>query len=344
MGIRGRKGLKAAASAVEGGAAALCGRVGITRRLLARAGAAGHMVALTYHRVGEPEPDHPMLRMLCGVGMAVTPEDFTRQMELIASEFTVVTLAEYLGGRTSGRLARDAVVLTFDDGLRETIVNVLPVLERYGFRGVFSLIGSHLAGQSLAPIFRLYGWLGRNGRADRLPRSEATRLRRLVISAGCDAAEIVDRVTGDSQDGAGAVRELFAGPAEAAMLAARGHTVAVHGWQHLMCTKLEPNALRDDLARSTQAIRDATGVAPDVFVYPYGIPGSFSRETGRQLAQQGFACAFTSAEGVNRQDTPVFELRRIKADPVRDDVLLLRMTGLRGYVRNPLLRLKMRAW
>ncbi len=40
----------------------------------------------------------------------------------------------------------------------------------------------------------------------------------------------------------------------------RGHEVASHGYGHLMCTQLEPDALEDDLKRSKTLLEDITGL------------------------------------------------------------------------------------
>jgi peptidoglycan/xylan/chitin deacetylase (PgdA/CDA1 family) len=60
-------------------------------------------------------------------------------------------------------------------------------------------------------------------------------------------------------------------PALAAEIVAAGHAVALHGDRHRNQLLLSADGVRDDLARGTAAIEDATGRRPDRHRPPYGI-------------------------------------------------------------------------
>jgi peptidoglycan/xylan/chitin deacetylase (PgdA/CDA1 family) len=60
-------------------------------------------------------------------------------------------------------------------------------------------------------------------------------------------------------------------PALAAEIVAAGHVVALHGDRHRNQLLLSADAVRDDLARGTAAIEDATGRRPRRHRPPYGI-------------------------------------------------------------------------
>ncbi|HUY50789.1 MAG TPA: polysaccharide deacetylase family protein [Streptosporangiaceae bacterium] len=57
----------------------------------------------------------------------------------------------------------------------------------------------------------------------------------------------------------------------AADIAAAGHEVGVHGWEHRYATVRGPRALHDDLARARDAVAEATGTAPRLYRPPYGV-------------------------------------------------------------------------
>lgn len=84
---------------------------------------------LFYHRVsGDDDP------------LAVTPDRFCRQMELLAAEgFRVVDLAGAVELLEEGVPAPDVIALNFDDGYWDVAENALPVLERLGFRATVFL-------------------------------------------------------------------------------------------------------------------------------------------------------------------------------------------------------------
>jgi peptidoglycan/xylan/chitin deacetylase (PgdA/CDA1 family) len=60
-------------------------------------------------------------------------------------------------------------------------------------------------------------------------------------------------------------------PGLAADVAAAGHEIGVHGYEHRYLTTRWPQAVRSDLTRATDEIGAATGVRPRFFRPPYGV-------------------------------------------------------------------------
>lgn len=60
-------------------------------------------------------------------------------------------------------------------------------------------------------------------------------------------------------------------PALAAEIAAAGHEIGVHGFDHRYLPARLPAAARSDLRRATAVIESATGVRPRLFRPPYGV-------------------------------------------------------------------------
>ena len=60
-------------------------------------------------------------------------------------------------------------------------------------------------------------------------------------------------------------------PGLAAEIAAAGHEVAVHGWQHRYLPLRGPRATFDDISRARDVIATATGLVPRHFRPPYGV-------------------------------------------------------------------------
>jgi peptidoglycan-N-acetylglucosamine deacetylase len=60
-------------------------------------------------------------------------------------------------------------------------------------------------------------------------------------------------------------------PGLVADLAAAGHEIGVHGWEHRYLTRRGPRATLDDIRRATDLIEGAAGRRPRLFRPPYGV-------------------------------------------------------------------------
>ncbi|HUZ37480.1 MAG TPA: polysaccharide deacetylase family protein [Streptosporangiaceae bacterium] len=63
-------------------------------------------------------------------------------------------------------------------------------------------------------------------------------------------------------------------PRLAAEIAAAGHEIAVHGWEHRYSIARSPWQVHQDLARASDGVSQATGQAPRFFRPPYGVLSS----------------------------------------------------------------------
>jgi peptidoglycan-N-acetylglucosamine deacetylase len=72
-------------------------------------------------------------------------------------------------------------------------------------------------------------------------------------------------------------------PQLAAEIAAAGHEIAVHGWDHRYTILRSPWDVFDDLARARDAVSGATGQRPRFFRPPYGVLSSGAVLAARRL-------------------------------------------------------------
>jgi peptidoglycan/xylan/chitin deacetylase (PgdA/CDA1 family) len=94
------------------------------RRLVAAVGRRirPRVLILLYHRVAEP-PTDPF-------GIAVTPRHFTEHLEVIRREARPISLRSLVKSLRQGRVPRRAVVVSFDDGYADNLLEARPILER----------------------------------------------------------------------------------------------------------------------------------------------------------------------------------------------------------------------
>ena len=72
-------------------------------------------------------------------------------------------------------------------------------------------------------------------------------------------------------------------PSLAADIAAAGHEVGVHGFDHHYLTLRGPRSTRQDLSKATDLIADVTGKRPTLFRPPYGVLSGAALLTAREL-------------------------------------------------------------
>ena len=72
-------------------------------------------------------------------------------------------------------------------------------------------------------------------------------------------------------------------PGLTAEIAAAGHEVGVHGWDHRYLPARTPRATRSDLTRAAELITSVTGIQPRLFRPPYGVLSGPALLTAREL-------------------------------------------------------------
>src|SRR5688572_16177027 len=99
---------------------------------------------LMYHQVCEKKVDPWQL--------AVNPDCFQKQLEILQRKFTLVSLEELVSCLKAGKLRSNMVAMTFDDGFVDNYLNAAPLLEWYRVPATFYLTTNPLKDQ------KLYWW------------------------------------------------------------------------------------------------------------------------------------------------------------------------------------------
>ncbi|MCD6193715.1 MAG: polysaccharide deacetylase family protein [Candidatus Aminicenantes bacterium] len=81
------------------------------------------VIILLYHRVFDALSDP---QLLC-----VKPKHFTEHLEHIRRHYRVMSLGELGDALKEGQLPKRAIIITFDDGYVDNLLNAKPLLERY---------------------------------------------------------------------------------------------------------------------------------------------------------------------------------------------------------------------
>lgn len=296
-------------------------------------------VILMYHRVAELPCDPWRL--------AVTPNRFAEQIEVLTRRRTVVPLGWLVDKLESGRAPERTVVITFDDGYADVLRNAKPVLERFGAcataflttgaigrRNEFwwdclsrILLESPALPERLAlPIAgRTHEWRV-DPAADRsdLHLAVWSALRPLAEEARSGLLQAIEHWAGTAPPPRATDRALDV--AEARELAASdAFAIGAHSISHASLPSLADDHKRREVGDSRAACERLVGHTVTSFAYPFG---DRDRATERVVAECGFlhACATDPGVAVSIRDR--FRLPRVAVENWPAEELARRLDGV----------------
>jgi peptidoglycan/xylan/chitin deacetylase (PgdA/CDA1 family) len=255
-----------------------------------------------------------------------------RQLRSLQRFANVVPLEPALDALAAGRpLPPRAVALSWDDGYRDSLELVAPLLERFQMPATFFLVPGLLSGEVRAwwellawawarsprnsvrwdgrdlPVAgpagrRSLQWLGLQLQA----HSRAARDQRI--------AELLERLgaAGEPDD-----RGLFLDWSGAKQLAGRGFAIGSHSMYHAILGNEPVEEQQQDLSTSRARLEQELGVPIRLFAYPSGQANDYGPETVHAAARAGYTHAFTTRAGWNRPSTSVLEGHRVLIEPQR---------------------------
>lgn len=101
-----------------------------------------HIPILMYHKV-LPQADRSRHKIY------VTCQQFAQHMQFLAKyRFTPITFKDYFafrdGDKPLSNFPRKPIIITFDDGYENNLHYALPIMQRYGFKGVLFALGGQI--------------------------------------------------------------------------------------------------------------------------------------------------------------------------------------------------------
>ncbi len=291
--------------------AALAGAAGLNR--LARTRLRRRLLVLCYHGVcGE------RLNVPDSGGIQLPLPLFEVQLDRLLRQYRPVSLAQVRDAwMNRAALPERPVLLTFDDGYRNTVMNALPALRRRGVPAALFVVAGLVENRGAlwtSLVECAYGDTAEMRRQKlRLKRMPAAQ-RRAWLAANLPP----DPLPPDSDYALATWLEL------AAALAASGDALAIgsHGFTHELLATCEPPEVEHELRESARLIAERLGATPHSVAYP---GGSCNEAVLRASGAAGYELGFTTAPRhaapadaplalprllVGRRDTPaLFEAR-----------------------------------
>jgi len=277
---------------------------------------AGRVAVLMYHRLvpdggilpNDPDRFNPMTATL-------TVSRFAAQMRWLARRTTVIGLGDLAEIMIHGRTPpRNAVLITFDDGWRDTFMRAAPILDDLGLKATVFVSVEAVAERRPLLVDELT-WLlqhphlildrddtpeeiRRLGRGLDLGRPET--IHQAVTEAtwwlkNLDPAyqrTILGHLRATVPDGRDYYDRLYLTWDQLGQLADQGWDVGSHGLSHPNLNVLAD--LDRELSRSREAVADRLGRPVDAFCYPYG---DFDARVSAAVSRAGYDLAFSTRPG-----------------------------------------------
>jgi peptidoglycan/xylan/chitin deacetylase (PgdA/CDA1 family) len=280
---------------------------------------------LMYHRVASLACDPWRL--------AVTPERFDAQIEVLTRLRTIVPLDWLVEKLEDGRVPERAVALTFDDGYVDVLHNARPVLERHGVTATAyfttGAIGRRrefwwdavsrivLESPTLPDALTLevdgrrHVWrVDAGGDRTKLHFGIWDTLRPLAEHSRAELLGELERWSGSAPSVRSIDRALDADEARE-LAASEAFTIGAHSLTHASLPRLSDDEKRREVNDSRAACEELLGASVTSFAYPFG---DRDRATERIVAASGFrhACATDPGVAVTIRDR--FHLPRIAVE------------------------------
>ncbi len=272
-------------------------------------------------------------------GSLVSADSFRRQLRLLKSHYNVISPQQFRGWCEAKQdLPPRSVLLTCDDDLRNTLTEMVPILQEYGLSCLFFVTGASLrALPAMLWYEQLYLMLltareeialdlghGFQARSRTLPEKRRvwwSLVRHLSRFDAVERQTLLDEVQAQlqvSDDWSSEVltaplrgRFLMLNAAEVRSLVAAGMGVGAHTLTHPLLSQLSAEAAWAEIAGSRARLEQVIGSPVWALAYPFGDPTS-ATEREREMAERaGFSCAFLNVGGGFGASMPRFALPRV---------------------------------
>jgi peptidoglycan/xylan/chitin deacetylase (PgdA/CDA1 family) len=281
------------------------------------------VVVLRYHSVQE-KPDTVLNSI--GVGITHSSDLFIKQMELLAKDYTPVSLDDVLAYLRKDKTPPPrAVAITFDDGFVDNYEIAKPILDHYGIPATFYVTVSSLEAPHPPWYIRLRHaffttslktWVGRDTMREFSLTDAQARNYALV-----NACEECAKLAGRAQDEAVSVIEeklavssfapnpsLMLNWEQVKSIHGSGHLIGSHTMTHPnMAYVKDLNLLQTELSLSKQIIENYLGAPVSHFSYPSPmLEPHWSEQTIDACRRAGYLTATTCTSGkVRIGDNPL---------------------------------------
>lgn len=194
---------------------------------------------------------------------------------LADNNFNIIDLDDFLKLKKNNQpIPPRTIILTFDDGFANNYIHAFPIISRYSFKAVISIITNYVNKD------RPFPWL-----------------KQSLKENGEDKKEYQS--------------ELPLTKWQLKTMSDYGITISSHSRNHRNLNKLDKQQVKEEVIESKKDLEEMLGKRVKYFAYPYGSWGDFNNEHKSIIKSAGYQAALSTKVGNNNVQSDVYELRRI---------------------------------
>ncbi len=272
--------------------------------------------------------------------MKIQSEDLERILRWLAARYDVVTLAEGARRIESGEGSRSVAVLTMDDGYRDNLTHLVPVLQSVGVAATVYLESRPLDERRANWTHKLFWCLDRMGAepfvlryteiasADEkgsivlnqlVPHGQATtyHIKRLLkyevdpIERDRSLDALFAELGGDDRELTDA---LYMTWDDVRALSEAGVEIGGHTVSHPILAKLDSELQAAEIQGCADSLARGMGRAPTSFAYPFGRNWDYDESSIAAARAAGFTTATTTHAGVHVKGDDRYRIPRVMID------------------------------
>jgi peptidoglycan/xylan/chitin deacetylase (PgdA/CDA1 family) len=291
---------------------------------------------LCYHRVMDIDPktfefDEDLVD--------ATVADFDRQMKFVSKHFNVITFKDLVEYRKKGKLPKNPLIITFDDGYRDNYTNAYPILKKYRLPATIFLTTDYIENKDIFWWDKVAYYIKKtpkkeinfsfNGEICKYDLSNQEKklfaiksinkaINKLLRSSkNIEINHILKQLENslDVKLPPSIIKEHILSWEDIKEMLQDGIEFGSHSVQHQILTNLSDERIEDEIVNSNRKIEQKISQSPIAFAYPTGL---YNNNCLKILAksQVKFGCAYNPT-GINSikflQENP-YKLKRINVD------------------------------
>jgi len=289
------------------------------------------IVILAYHRICA------LTELFYDRNVSATPQEFRWQMEYVNENYNVISMSRLVDYyEKKADIPVNSIVITFDDGFKDTIENAFPILKEMKlpaavFPAVDFVSDSYIPWEdeiaylvnnaNLDDLVVEMGELAKTVRQnDKITRDYLTfqickNLRRAPKQ---ERSEMLKRLYRCSRFTESHVREKLLTAKKVMMniedlriWGSSGMEVGSHTCSHPSLSMLNNREAENELLSSKMKLEEMTGRKIEAFAYPYGMAGYYGKNAIRSVRAAGYKCAVNLIDGINTSNSDKFDLYRM---------------------------------